>query len=233
MLEELNRQILIAEATLKRLQEYTGPEATKKKKRRDEGSIGLMVEGYIPPAEIIPPLTPESEKAYSENVKKLRDLRKEIDLTSVDTLTLSENFGQMWMQAAAGADNMADAMKKGAAASIQAIIAEGVAHLVKSVFATVPFPANLAIAAGIGAAGGGIMNALIPSFANEGRVTSPTLAMVGDYPGASTNPEYMLKESTIKNMMGGSLNITGRIVAEATQLAVILERANRVNNIIG
>lgn len=46
----------------------------------------------------------------------------------------------------------------------------------------------------------------VPSFANEGRVTRPTLAVIGDAP----EPEYVLRESTVRNLKseGGGESFT-------------------------
>lgn len=78
--------------------------------------------------------------------------------------------------------SVASAAIHAAKRSIGAFIAEGIAAQVKSALTNIPFPFGL-IAAGIaGGAAAALFNTLIPSFAEGGMVTQPTLALVGDNP---------------------------------------------------
>lgn len=87
-------------------------------------------------------------------------------------------------------------------------------------YASIPF-------AGVGLASGQIaaMQSLItaasnvPQFANGGIVSGRTLAEVGEYPGASSNPEVIAPLSKLKDMIGGGS--VSRIKVEVGGRAVI------------
>lgn len=85
---------------------------------------------------------------------------------------------------------------------VAANTAEGASDAGKSA-AKLPFPANIiAIGAAIAAAIAAF--AVIPKFANGGVVSGRTLAEVGEYPGASSNPEVIAPLSKLKDMIGGT-----------------------------
>jgi hypothetical protein len=72
---------------------------------------------------------------------------------------------------------------------------------------------------GFGAAAGGLKGFIssgfgfdIPGFANGGIVSGPTMAMVGEYPGARTNPEVIAPLDKLRSMIGGNtVQVTGKI----------------------
>lgn len=85
---------------------------------------------------------------------------------------------------------------------VAANTAEGASDAGKSA-AKRPFPANIiAIGAAIAAAIAAF--SVIPKFANGGVVSGRTLAEVGEYPGASSNPEVIAPLSKLKDMIGGT-----------------------------
>ncbi len=52
----------------------------------------------------------------------------------------------------------------------------------------------------------------LPEFKDGGIVSGPTLGLVGEYPGASTNPEVIAPLDKLRSMMGGqSVVVTGKI----------------------
>jgi len=52
----------------------------------------------------------------------------------------------------------------------------------------------------------------IPKFASGGIVSGPTMAMVGEYPGARTNPEVIAPLDKLRGMLGGqAVQVTGKI----------------------
>lgn len=74
--------------------------------------------------------------------------------------------------------------------------------------------------------GGGY--AVVPAFANGGVVYGPTVGMVGEYPGASSNPEVIAPLSKLKSLLdttGGS----GQVVFEikGDRLVGVLDTYNR------
>ena len=91
-----------------------------------------------------------------------------------------------------------------------------------------------AIAAGAVAVAAGLATRAIiargPKFANGGIVSGPTLGLVGEYPGASTNPEVIAPLDKLKTMIGSTSEMGG-FVAETRisgrDLALVLSRYNK------
>ena len=78
----------------------------------------------------------------------------------------------------------------------------------------------------------GIFSSLsgIPEFANGGIVSSPTLGLMGEYPGARSNPEVIAPLDKLKSMIGGgqtNVNITGGFKLQGQDLVLALQRADR------
>lgn len=80
----------------------------------------------------------------------------------------------------------------------------------------------LAIAAGVGliALGAGLKGMMaknakdagVPAFADGGIVSGPTMGLVGEYPGAKTNPEVIAPLDKLRSMLGGqNVVVTGKI----------------------
>ena len=96
---------------------------------------------------------------------------------------------------------------------------------------TQPLAAAAAGAAAI-VASAGVRSVLAKgvAFANGGIVSGPTLGLVGEYPGASTNPEVIAPLDKLKNLIGGSQD-SGGFVAETRisgrDLAIVLNRYNK------
>lgn len=89
--------------------------------------------------------------------------------------------------------------------------------------------AAIALGSVIQGIAGSIQNKGIPSFANGGIVSAPTLAMVGDNFGASRgNPEVISPLNKLQSMIGGrDVNVSGQFRLEGQDLVVALQRANR------
>jgi len=52
----------------------------------------------------------------------------------------------------------------------------------------------------------------IAAFADGGIVSGPTLGLVGEYPGAKTNPEVIAPLDKLRGMLGGqNVQVTGKI----------------------
>jgi hypothetical protein len=128
-----------------------------------------------------------------------------------------EYWDTMGQQLATGAENLDEYVanvKRAAKEAIGAAIAQGVATAItKSLegsFLTTPW--MIPIIAGLGAGiAKSAFNSLIPSFAEGGLVSRPTLAMVGDSPHG---PEMIMPINKLKAMMGSqnqNITVTGRI----------------------
>lgn len=91
-----------------------------------------------------------------------------------------------------------------------------------------------ALVAGIGLiAAAGFVRAKInntPKFAKGGIVSGPTLGLMGEYPGASSNPEVIAPLDKLKSMLGGG-SMDGGFIAETRvsgrDLSIVLNRYNK------
>ena len=81
-------------------------------------------------------------------------------------------------------------------------------------------------------AGGGGATA----FAKGGIVSGPTMGLVGEYPGAKSNPEVIAPLNKLQGMIGasggggGNVNVTGSVRVEGQDLLIAIERANETAN---
>jgi len=104
-------------------------------------------------------------------------------------------------------DDVGKAIWNTARQIIASKLAEGIASAVASALESVPFPANI-IAAGIaGGAAGALFNKLVPKLASGGIAYGTTNAIVGEYPGARTNPEIIAPLDKLQTMLGGSQRV--------------------------
>jgi hypothetical protein len=123
--------------------------------------------------------------------------------------------------------NQASAMSSAIAGATQSGAATGPA----AIFTT---PAFIATAIG------GVLSAFaaIPKFAAGGIVSGPTMGLMGEYPGAKSNPEVIAPLSKLQGMLdqgngGGGGSMTGEFVLRGQDLVVALQRAEKQRNRIG
>ena len=91
----------------------------------------------------------------------------------------------------------------------------------------------------IGAAGGAVVGSLFSSlvnkatglskFAQGGVVYGPTPALVGEYPGAITNPEVIAPLSKLKDLIGGSGGYIAETRISGNDLLILVSNAERRN----
>lgn len=114
-------------------------------------------------------------------------------------------FGESMMQTAMSAQNnlsnLGDTVKQAALDHIRAFIAEGVAGAVSKTLAFLPFPLNIVAASLAAVAATSLFNSVIPAFASGGIITGPTLGLMGEYPGAASNPEIIAPLSKLKSLI--------------------------------
>ena len=89
----------------------------------------------------------------------------------------------------------------------------------------------------IATAVGGIIGAFaaIPAFANGGIVSGPTMGLMGEYPGAKSNPEVIAPLNKLKNIIGeqgggNNMNVSGEFVVRGQDLVVALQRADKTRS---
>ena len=97
-------------------------------------------------------------------------------------------------------------------------IAGGIALVALGAFAS-------AQAGKIGSGGGGAT-----AFAKGGIVSGPTMGLVGEYPGAKSNPEVIAPLNKLQGMIGNSggsqnINVGGQIRLEGQDLLIAIQRA--------
>ena len=99
--------------------------------------------------------------------------------------------------------------------------------------AKLPFPFNL-IAIGSSIAATLAMFAAIPKFKDGGIVSGATLGIMGEYAGASSNPEVIAPLNKLKNLLGDNsgVNLSGEVKFKISgkDLEGVLLKNNKRNN---
>jgi len=153
-----------------------------------------------------------------EPLKKVKKLKEEILIQDLKSAALSGQSAK-------------DAMKS----VVRAETMEAVAGYIASVLKNVPFPINVALAAGGGALVSGLIDKGLSAFATGGDfVTSgPQMIMVGDNPGGRERVQVTpLSSQNINGPQGGiTLNISAPLVDETVVDSIIpaIEKAQRMN----
>jgi hypothetical protein len=101
-------------------------------------------------------------------------------------------------------------------------------------------PAGLALLAPFIASAMGMVSgafATVPKFAAGGIVSGPTMGLMGEYPGAKSNPEVIAPLNKLQSMIdtgsGGNMNLSGEFVVRGQDLVLALQRAERQKSRIG
>ena len=114
---------------------------------------------------------------------------------------------------------------------IKAAIGQAIASQIAKILATLPFPFNVAVAAGAGTAVGALFDKAIPAFAEGGMVTGATIGLIGEGPGTSmSNPEVIAPLDKLKSMIGqgnGSVEVFGGISGSDILISSDRARKNR------
>ena len=67
-------------------------------------------------------------------------------------------------------------------------------------------------------------------FANGGIISGPTMGLMGEYPGARSNPEIVAPLDKLKNLIGGSGGGTLEARISGNDLLILMNKAQRNNN---
>lgn len=119
---------------------------------------------------------------------------------------ITERLGDELAQGADSFQEYADNVKGMIKEVIGALISQGVAAAVSKslISAGIINPFLIPVVAGLAAGlARTAFNSLIPSFADGGIVSGPTVGLMGEYPGASSNPEVIAPLDKLKSMIGG------------------------------
>ncbi len=119
----------------------------------------------------------------------------------------------------------------------KALITYGI--MAKAAIEALKNPLGWAIAIGAGvaaiAAGAALKSKLkdqkATKFANGGIVSGPTMGLVGEYPGAKSNPEVIAPLDKLKSIIGG--NGGGTFVLRGQDLLLATNRAQKASNLKG
>ena len=153
-----------------------------------------------------------------EQKNVLETLAENFNITKKSLLEFGQQTKNTLMQGADDYKQFGELVKSTIKDIIGAIIARGVAEAVSGALANpalkiAPFliPVIAGAAAGLARTA---FNSLIPTFAEGGIVSGPTLGLMGEYAGASANPEVVAPLNKLKTMMGEGtqqVEVFGRI----------------------
>ena len=162
-------------------------------------------------------------KGYQSNLKKM----EEESITSADNIGLAfSSMANVFGTLGSVSDDTTSRMLGGFQTvlggiatlipAIQSLVVAEQAGAIASATssgAKMPYPLNLvAIASGIAAVIAGFAQmSKIPAFADGGLVYGNTIAQVGEYPGASNNPEVIAPLSKLKNILADSGSSSGAV----------------------
>ena len=100
--------------------------------------------------------------------------------------------------------------------------------------ATAPFAIGVGIAAiAAGVALKNMVSDKASKFANGGIVSGPTMGLVGEYPGASSNPEVIAPLDKLKSMIGESGGGGGTFVLRGQDLLLSVQKAQKSSKLKG
>lgn len=142
--------------------------------------------------------------------------------------SFSKNFQGNMEETAASMAKQSASVDEMAKNMVGSLLDSAAAGLISSIMASVPFPVNIALAAGAGAIIGGLKSNL-PELASGGIIGSEMNVKVGEYIGAKNNPEIIAPINKLENMMGGS-NVG---VATGENVIFSMEHTNKRFNRMG
>lgn len=156
------------------------------------------------------------------------------DVLGSMALAIGESVAHAAAQGAASFGELANAAVAAGAAIIRSWIQQGVAAAVSKALSSLPFPFNLAAGAIAGAAAATLFNSAIaaigiPALADGGVVRKPTMALIGEYSGAATNPEIIAPENKLRQIFNESNGGGGELVAtvRGEDLYFILDKTTK------
>jgi phage-related minor tail protein len=129
--------------------------------------------------------------------------------------TVGEQLGASLAQGSESFKEFATNAKNQIRSVIKGLIAEGVsAAIANALKSSAITPWMIPVVAGAAAGlANSAFSSLIPEFAQGGLVSGATLGLIGEGSGTSiSNPEVIAPLDKLKNMIGGDMRVTGRLV---------------------
>jgi|APGre2960657404_1045060.scaffolds.fasta_scaffold19336_2 hypothetical protein len=118
---------------------------------------------------------------------------------------------------------------------IKKLIKVAIAAAIAVALLSLIFPSTVAKAGGamkmFGNLVGGGMGLGSQLFANGGIVSGPTMGLMGEYPGAKSNPEVVAPLDKLKNLIGGNNGGTLEARISGNDLLILMNKAQRNNNL--
>lgn len=209
-------------------------EQTTAKLKDKSNTLGFLMNKLeeVPNTRIWQPVKESTDEANNS----LGALFNRLEETPVQGFTRQLTFAESMMQAMSqtatsfgniigaafadmisGAKKGKDAMKDMAKALISAALAASQASIIEAMINSGKFtgPAAPIVIPALVASGVALVQGLfnsLPAFADGGIVSGPTLGLVGEYPGAKTNPEVIAPLDKLRGMLGGqAVQVTGKI----------------------
>ena len=137
--------------------------------------------------------------------------------------------------------NIGEVIKKMAQDLIKQLIKVIATAAIAALLISIIFPEKLATAgmsgfdvfSGLFTQGMGLGNMAFPAkkFANGGVISGPTMGLMGEYPGASHNPEVVAPLDKLKTLIGGGGG--GTFVLRGQDLLLSVNRAQKASNLKG
>jgi hypothetical protein len=148
----------------------------------------------------------------------------------------SERLSGTLMEGANSFKEYAGVVVGGIKKVIGALLAESVATSIAAALKSAKFagPAGVFLIPVLAALGAGLartaFNSLIPKFAEGGLISGPTIGVMGEYPGAKTDPELIAPLSKIQNLIQPAMT-SGEVVFRIgeRELVGLLVKADRIN----
>jgi hypothetical protein len=223
----------------------------RNKKLRDKAAADALKSKQFTPANMvagtgIAPILLQVKidpQSYSDTVKKMKELTAELNAAFATLQTeAAASFAQFLADVATGEEGAGKNFGKNMLGAIAGFMDTLGKALVATAIASEAFqkllianPAAAAVAGIALMAGAAIVrNELkkgpnVTAFADGGIVSGPTLGLMGEYPGASSNPEVIAPLDKLKGMLktNESSGFVASTSIQGRDLAIVLERYNR------
>jgi hypothetical protein len=129
---------------------------------------------------------------------------------------------------------LGDVLRSAFQSIIKQLIKVAIAAAVAVALLSIIFPQNVAKAGGalkmFGNLTAGGMGLGAQLFANGGIISGPTLGLMGEYPGAASNPEVVAPLDKLQSLMGGGNGGTLEARISGNDLLILMNKAGRNNN---
>jgi hypothetical protein len=147
------------------------------------------------------------------------------DSMAMNAASFGNEMGQAFGAMARGAEDGKDRMKEATRGIINQALAAAQATIIEAMISSGKFsgPAAPIVIPALVAGGIGLVQSLfadIPAFADGGIISGPTVGLMGEYPGAKTNPEVIAPLDKLQSMLGAApVVVTGKIAGNDIRLS--------------